>query len=90
MCRRCYSTFVTGNLLRLTELLYITIFLSCSILVNDQGSANRKVAATNMNSESSRSHSLFTCTIESKWERDSVKYFRFSRLNLVDLAGSER
>lgn len=31
-----------------------------------QGAANRKVAATNMNRESSRSHSVFTCTIESK------------------------
>ena len=31
-----------------------------------QGAANRKVAATNLNRESSRSHSVFTCTIESK------------------------
>lgn len=31
-----------------------------------QGSANRKVAATNMNRASSRSHSVFTCIIESK------------------------
>lgn len=33
---------------------------------NFQGAANRKVAATNLNRESSRSHSVFTCTIESK------------------------
>lgn len=31
-----------------------------------QGAANRKVAATNMNRASSRSHSVFTCIIESK------------------------
>lgn len=31
-----------------------------------QGAANRKVAATNMNRASSRSHSVFTCVIESK------------------------
>jgi hypothetical protein len=31
-----------------------------------QGAANRKVAATNMNRESSRSHSVFTCVIESQ------------------------
>ncbi|KAL0816662.1 hypothetical protein Bca101_073106 [Brassica carinata] len=57
--------------------------------VND-GAANRKIAATHMNSESSRSHSVFTCTIESIWERDSLTHSRFARLNLVDLAGSER
>ncbi|EXB80276.1 Kinesin-like protein KIF15 [Morus notabilis] len=55
-----------------------------------QGAANRKVAATYMNSESSRSHSVFTCTIESRWGKDSMTHFRFARLNLVDLAGSER
>ncbi|KAL7178397.1 hypothetical protein ACSBR2_031527 [Camellia fascicularis] len=55
-----------------------------------QGAANRKMAATNMNSESSRSHSVFTCTIESHWEKDSMTHLRFGRLNLVDLAGSER
>ncbi|KAG0605936.1 hypothetical protein M758_9G099600 [Ceratodon purpureus] len=54
------------------------------------GAANRKVAATNMNRESSRSHSVFTCTIESKWEFNSMTNIRFGRLNLVDLAGSER
>lgn len=55
-----------------------------------QGAANRKMAATCMNSESSRSHSVFTCNIESHWEKDSMTHFRFARLNLVDLAGSER
>ncbi|XP_022760764.1 kinesin-like protein KIN-12C isoform X2 [Durio zibethinus] len=55
-----------------------------------QGAANRRIAATNMNSESSRSHSVFTCIIESRWEKDSMSHFRFARLNLVDLAGSER
>ncbi|CAA6667488.1 unnamed protein product [Spirodela intermedia] len=55
-----------------------------------QGSANRKIAATNMNRESSRSHSVFTCVIESRWEKDSTTNLRFARLNLVDLAGSER
>ncbi|XP_047323836.1 kinesin-like protein KIN-12E [Impatiens glandulifera] len=55
-----------------------------------QGSANRKVAATNMNRASSRSHSVFTCNIESQWESQGVIHHRFARLNLVDLAGSER
>ncbi|XP_068634329.1 kinesin-like protein KIN-12E [Aristolochia californica] len=55
-----------------------------------EGAANRKVATTNMNSASSRSHSVFTCVIESKWESQGVTHHRFARLNLVDLAGSER
>ncbi|KAL2461036.1 P-loop containing nucleoside triphosphate hydrolase superfamily protein [Abeliophyllum distichum] len=55
-----------------------------------QGAANRKVAATNMNRASSRSHSVFTCIIESKWESHGLTHHRFARLNLVDLAGSER
>ncbi|OVA13546.1 Kinesin [Macleaya cordata] len=55
-----------------------------------QGAVNRKMAATHMNSESSRSHSVFTCVIESRWDMDSTTHLRFGRLNLVDLAGSER
>ncbi|XP_024389740.1 uncharacterized protein [Physcomitrium patens] len=55
-----------------------------------KGAANRKVASTIMNRESSRSHSVFTCTIESKWVTNSMSNMRFGRLNLVDLAGSER
>jgi kinesin family protein 15 len=43
-----------------------------------------------MNRESSRSHCVFTCVIESTWEKDSTTNYRFARLNLVDLAGSER
>lgn len=43
-----------------------------------------------MNRESSRSHSVFTCVIESQWEKDSMANIRYGRLNLVDLAGSER
>ena len=39
-----------------------------------QGSANRKVAATNMNRASSRSHSVFTCIIESKVSHSAVLF----------------
>ncbi|KAI4376012.1 hypothetical protein MLD38_013812 [Melastoma candidum] len=55
-----------------------------------QGSLSRKVAATSMNRESSRSHSVFTCVIKCRWEKDSSANLRFARLNLFDLAGSER
>ncbi|XP_024385375.1 kinesin-like protein KIN-12A isoform X2 [Physcomitrium patens] len=57
-----------------------------------KGLANRRVSATSMNSESSRSHCVFTCVIESrsKGEGEGISSVRSSRLNLVDLAGSER
>lgn len=54
------------------------------------GWRNRRVASTSMNRESSRSHAVFTMTLESKeTDRDLIN-IRTSQLNLVDLAGSER
>ncbi|KAG6471084.1 hypothetical protein ZIOFF_072181 [Zingiber officinale] len=55
-----------------------------------QGASNRKMASTNMNHESSRSHTVCTCIIESRWDKDLIVNTRSARLNLVDLAGSER
>lgn len=56
-----------------------------------RGSANRRVAGTNMNSDSSRSHCVLTCMIESKTtDASGGTTVVTSRLNLVDLAGSER
>eukprot|EP00250_Pteridium_aquilinum_P021326 c25089_g1_i1 orf=2-2848(-) len=57
-----------------------------------KGLGNRKIASTSMNLESSRSHTLFTCVIESRCKSmsDGVSSVRTSRMNLVDLAGSER
>lgn len=54
------------------------------------GAANRKVAHTQMNAMSSRSHSLLSCTVTIRRRNDSgiVSVLR-SRLNLVDLAGLE-
>ncbi|KAL1306126.1 hypothetical protein AAFC00_004240 [Neodothiora populina] len=54
----------------------------------DQGGMARAVAATNMNQESSRSHSIFLLTINQKnLETGSAKA---GQLFLVDLAGSEK
>lgn len=55
------------------------------------GSENRRIAATRMNERSSRSHSVFTATLESH-ERTSggVLRVRYAKMNLIDLAGSER
>jgi hypothetical protein len=53
-----------------------------------QGNAQRTVAATDMNTYSSRSHSVFRLTVESRGV-DEQQPFRVSDFNLVDLAGSE-
>uniref|UniRef100_A0A8C2ZEN0 Kinesin family member 15 n=1 Tax=Cyclopterus lumpus TaxID=8103 RepID=A0A8C2ZEN0_CYCLU len=58
--------------------------------VLSMGWRNRRVASTSMNRESSRSHAVFTMTLESKESLNEVVNIRMSQLNLVDLAGSER
>ncbi|XP_031200888.1 kinesin-like protein KIF15 isoform X2 [Mastomys coucha] len=55
-----------------------------------RGWRNRRVASTSMNRESSRSHAVFTITIESMEKSSETVNIRTSLLNLVDLAGSER
>lgn len=57
-----------------------------------EGNKSRTVAATNMNSESSRSHAVFTLTLTCAVydAAADVKGERVSKMSLVDLAGSER
>ncbi|XP_007647905.1 chromosome-associated kinesin KIF4A [Cricetulus griseus] len=55
----------------------------------EQGNNARTVASTAMNSQSSRSHAIFTISIEQRKKNDKNSSFR-SKLHLVDLAGSER
>ena len=52
------------------------------------GNSHRAVASTNMNSESSRSHSLFIMTIQMNNSEDGSS--KTGKLYLVDLAGSEK
>jgi hypothetical protein len=55
------------------------------------GLKNRHVASTNMNSESSRSHLIYTLFLDANFEiSDGLIITHSSRLHLVDLAGSER
>eukprot|EP01034_Spumella_vulgaris_P021570 gene21570-27608_t len=57
----------------------------------DKGLTQRTTASTNMNAESSRSHSIFTVIVEmSTKDADGKEMLRVGKLNLVDLAGSER
>lgn len=53
------------------------------------GAQSRTVGYTQMNAESSRSHSIFTIKIHQKDAEDETKSV-FAKINLVDLAGSER
>ena len=52
-----------------------------------QGNNKRMISSTNMNEQSSRSHSIFTLDITQKLNNGQLKC---SKLSLVDLAGSER
>jgi len=52
------------------------------------GNRSRKVAATKMNAESSRSHSIFILTVTQNNRMDLS--CKTGKLYLVDLAGSER
>ncbi|XP_011502024.1 PREDICTED: major antigen-like [Ceratosolen solmsi marchali] len=56
-----------------------------------KGDKNRRIGETDMNDRSSRSHTIFRITIESRDQvSDSDGAVQVAQLNLVDLAGSER
>lgn len=56
-----------------------------------KGNKNRHVGQTKMNHESSRSHSIFTVTIEcAEIGADGKAHIKVGKLNMVDLAGSEK
>ncbi|CAL4103220.1 unnamed protein product, partial [Meganyctiphanes norvegica] len=58
----------------------------------EEGNKSRTVAATNMNSESSRSHAVFTVVLTQiiTDEASGVSGEKVNKMSLVDLAGSER
>ncbi|KAE9457317.1 hypothetical protein C3L33_10753, partial [Rhododendron williamsianum] len=60
-----------------------------------RGALSRATGSTNMNSQSSRSHAIFTISMEQKkiagaFHNDSGDDILCAKLHLVDLAGSER
>ena len=61
------------------------------LAILNAGRNNRAKGETDMNKDSSRSHSLFTIIIEnSSIDSMGETHYRMGKLNLVDLAGSER
>ncbi|XP_062994479.1 chromosome-associated kinesin KIF4A [Elgaria multicarinata webbii] len=71
----------------LTE--HVVVSAQETVFCLEQGNNSRTVAATAMNTQSSRSHAIFTMSIEQKSKSDMNTSFH-SKLHLVDLAGSER
>ncbi|KAL3316323.1 Kinesin-like protein kif17 [Cichlidogyrus casuarinus] len=69
----------------------VTSVTECQKIMQ-MGWKNRATGSTLMNLDSSRSHSVFTITIEMIQNDNSAKgeHIRVGKLNLVDLAGSER
>ncbi|XP_064481967.1 kinesin-like protein KIF3A isoform X2 [Ornithodoros turicata] len=77
---------------------YVKGLSSCVVKTADEldrimtlGNKNRAVGATNMNAHSSRSHAIFSITVEcSERGGDGRQHVHVGKLHLVDLAGSER
>ncbi|KAL8177149.1 UNVERIFIED_CONTAM: Chromosome-associated kinesin kif4b, partial [Gekko kuhli] len=59
------------------------------VICLEQGNNSRTVAATAMNTQSSRSHAIFTISVEQR-SKENTNVSLHSKLHLVDLAGSER
>lgn len=53
-----------------------------------RGADNRHTGETRLNRESSRSHSVFTCTVEKTVTSNGVSKIYFARIHLIDLAGA--
>ncbi len=55
----------------------------------ERGASERTTGSTAMNASSSRSHAIFTISVERTNTKDSQDYCK-CKFHLVDLAGSER
>ncbi|XP_071804732.1 kinesin-like protein KIF13A isoform X3 [Asterias amurensis] len=83
---KIYGPYVDG-----LSTLAVSSFENIDALMSE-GNKSRTVAATNMNSESSRSHAVFNITVTQTLTdiESDVSGEKVSKISLVDLAGSER
>ncbi|XP_038051604.1 kinesin-like protein KIF13B [Patiria miniata] len=83
---KIYGPYVDG-----LSTLAVSSFENIDALMSE-GNKSRTVAATNMNSESSRSHAVFNITVTQTLTdiETDVSGEKVSKISLVDLAGSER
>ena len=84
--------FLEGNLPFLTGFTASSYIIHPTVLLLPQeGTANRTVAATQMNATSSRAHTVVTIQFDQIEKNDAGQETKKSSvINLVDLAGSER
>lgn len=80
----------TGGAIKIPNLTELGV-TACdeTIRLLEVGSASRSTASTNMNSRSSRSHAIFTLTVEQQ-DKGTAAAATVAKFHLVDLAGSER
>lgn len=80
----------TSGEIKITGLLEVKIgSVKDMALCLEQGSSARATGATAMNTQSSRSHAIFTISMEQRGKSGS-RDFKRAKFHLVDLAGSER
>lgn len=56
----------------------------------EEGLSRRHVSSTDMNEQSSRSHSIFTVHFQTREKKDECSSLKTAKFNFIDLAGSER
>ncbi|XP_077551913.1 chromosome-associated kinesin KIF4A-like [Haemaphysalis longicornis] len=80
----------TGGAIKIPNLTELAV-TACdeTIRLLEVGSASRSTASTEMNLRSSRSHAIFTLTVEQQ-DQGSAAAATVAKFHLVDLAGSER
>ncbi|CAK65046.1 unnamed protein product (macronuclear) [Paramecium tetraurelia] len=61
-----------------------------AIALLKKGNSTRHIAATKMNSESSRSHAVFLIQYSTSIQQEKCEVHLYSKMYFVDLAGSER
>ena len=90
-CLKLYEA-AGGEGCRADQIEYMAISVQQILEYYERGNKARRFGETNMNERSSRSHTIFRITIESREVGKTAEEcaVQVSNLNLVDLAGSER